>query len=391
MRGLVDPRTAPRRLAIPLSVPHLAGGELDALARALESNWIAPIGPEVDAFEEEFGAALGIPHALATTSGTAALHLALRVLGVGPGDEVLVSTLTFCASVNPILYLGARPVFVDSEPRSWNMDPGLLVDELERRGQAGNLPAAVVVVHLFGQVADMDPILAACRRWGVPLVEDAAEGLGAVHRGAAGERPAGTLGDLAIFSFDGSKIITTSMGGMLVSRDGPRVSHARKLARQAREPVAHYEHTEVGYNYRMSNLLAAVGRVQLEALPQRVEARRSVFARYRQALDGAPGITLQEEAPWGRHARWLTCIQVDPAAAGEDRSGLSDRLRQAGIETRPVWKPMHLQPVYQGLPAVGGDVACGLFERGLCLPSSSTLTAAEIARVCSTMLEASRG
>lgn len=391
MRGLVDPRTAPERLAIPLSAPHLAGGELEALARALESNWIAPIGPEVDAFEEEFAQVLGIPHALATTSGTAALHLALRVLGVGPGDDVLVSTLTFCASVNPILYLGARPVFVDSEPRSWNMDPGLLVDELERRGRAGTLPAAVVVVHLFGQVADMDPIVAACRRWGVPVVEDAAEGLGAVHRGVAGERPAGTLGDLAIFSFDGSKIITTSMGGMLVSRDGPRVSHARKLARQAREPVPHYEHTEVGYNYRMSNLLAAVGRVQLEALPHRVEARRSVFARYRQALQGAPGITLQEEAPWGLHARWLTCIQVDPTAAGEDRSGVSDRLREAGIETRPVWKPMHLQPVYQGLPAVGGDVARRLFETGLCLPSSSTLTEAEIARVCSTLLEGPRG
>lgn len=371
---------------IPLSTPHLEGSELEALARALSSNWIAPVGPEVDAFEEEFASTLGVPHALATTSGTAALHLALRVLGVGPGDDVLVSTLTFCASVNPILYQGARPVLVDSEPRSWNMDPALLAEELERRGREGRLPAAVVVVHLYGQVADMDPILEACRRWEVPLVEDAAEGLGAIHHGRDGiSRPAGSTGDMAIFSFDGSKMITTSMGGMLVSRDGDRMAHARKLARQAREPVPHYEHTEVGYNYRMSNLLAAVGRVQLSVLPRRVEARRQVFEGYRKYLDGAEGITLQAEAGWGTHARWLTCIQIDADRAGSDPEGLRLRLRSRGIESRPVWKPMHLQPVYRGHPSVGGRVARELFEGGLCLPSSSTLTAREVARVCAAL------
>jgi dTDP-4-amino-4,6-dideoxygalactose transaminase len=374
-------------MAIPLSVPELEGRELEALARTLGSNWIAPVGPEVDAFEEEFAATVGVPHALATTSGTAALHLALRVLGVGPGDEVLVSTLTFCASVNPILYQGAGPVFLDSEPRSWNLDPALLAEELERRGRQGRLPAAVVVVHLFGQVADMDPLVEACRRWGVPLVEDAAEALGAVHHGSGGTRAAGTLGDVGIFSFDGSKIITTSMGGMLVSGRGSLVTHARKLARQAREPVPHYEHTEVGYNYRMSNLLAAVGRVQLAALSTRVEARRRVFLHYRQHLAGVEGISLQAEAPWGSHTRWLTCILVDPDRAGENREAIRLRLHALGIESRPVWKPMHLQPVYRDHPTVGGSVAQDLFERGLCLPSSSSLTEDEVACVCAAIRE----
>lgn len=380
---MTDP-SAPARPRIPLSVPHLSGREAEAVLRAIETNWIAPVGPEVDAFEAEFAAACPVSAALATTSGTAALHLALRVLGVGPGDDVLVSTLTFCASVNPILYQGACPVFVDSEMRSWNMDPELLAEELDRRGAQGRLPAAVVVVHLFGQTADLSSILPACRRWGVPLVEDAAEALGATCSVDGVAHAAGALGDLGAFSFDGSKMITTSMGGMLVSNRPELIDHARKLARQAREPVPHYEHTEVGYNYRMSNLLAAFGRVQLGALPDRVEARRAVFSRYARGLAEVEGISLQPEAPWGSHARWLTCILVDPEVAGINGDGVRRRLRTRGIECRPVWKPMHRQPVYQAMEpeTLGGSVADTLFERGLCLPSSSSLEPADIDEVC---------
>lgn len=384
-----DPTTAEDRPSIPLSVPHLAGPELAALATAIESNWLGPIGPEVAAFEDDFRSALGVPHALATTSGTAALHLALRVLGVGQGDDVLVSTLTFCASVNPIIYLGARPVLVDAERASWNMDPSLLAEELARRGRTGNLPAAVVVVHLFGQMANMDPILATCSEWGVPVVEDAAEALGArtsadrVHAGSAG-----TLGRIGIFSFDASKMITTSMGGMLVSEEEGLVEHARKLARQAREPAPHYEHVELGYNYRMSNLLAAFGRVQLGVLGDRVAARQSVFELYREELRDIPGVKLQPEAPWGTHARWLTCLTVDGDIS--DREAVRLALLRDGIESRPVWKPMHLQPVYKqmALPVLGGEVSEDLFERGLCLPSSSFLTADQVRRVSSVLRDA---
>jgi dTDP-4-amino-4,6-dideoxygalactose transaminase len=379
----------PARSAIALSVPHTVGTEVDALARAIATNWLATIGPDVDAFEEEFSAAVGSAAALATSSGTAALHLALRVLGVGPGDEVLVSTLTFCASVNPILYLGARPVLVDAEDGSWNLDPRIVVEELDRRGRAGRLPAAVVAVHLYGQLADLEPIEAACARWGVPLVEDAAESVGGFHRDSSGRRrAAGTVGTIGIFSFDGSKMITTSVGGMLVSDRPELVAHARKLARQAREPVAHYEHTEMGYNYRMSNLLAAVGRVQLGVLAERVAARRQVFAQYERLLHGLAGVTLQPEAPWSEHARWLSCVQLDPSA-GIDRERLRTGLLAQGIETRAVWKPMHLQPVYRdlGLTALGGDVASRLFENGLCLPSSSSLTAPQVERVCAAIRE----
>jgi dTDP-4-amino-4,6-dideoxygalactose transaminase len=382
------PRPDLPRLPIPLSVPHLGGGELDALREAIETNWIASVGPQVDLFEEEFAAAVGAGHALATTSGTAALHLALRVLGVGPGDEVLVSTLTFCASVNPILYLGARPVLVDSERATWNMDPERLAQALDRRGREGRLPAAVVVVHVYGQLADLEPIVRACRTWGVPLVEDAAEALGARIRMADGEtRSAGTVGDVGIFSFDGSKIITTSMGGMLVSDRPELVAHARKLARQAREPVPHYEHVEVGYNYRMSNLLAAFGRVQLGVLPDRVAARRSVHDRYRRLLDGIPGLEFQPDANRSHHARWLTCILLDPERTGTEPEPLRLHLRAHGIESRSVWKPMHLQPVYVelGLESIGGEVAEELYRRGLCLPSSSSLTDEEIGAVAATI------
>ena len=380
--GPADARSAPSAGPpapgrVYLSSPHMAGTEEGLVAEAFASNWIAPLGPHVDAFEREFAAAVGAPHAVALSSGTAALHLALQLCGVRAGDEVLVSTLTFAASVNPISYLGARPVFVDSERRSWNLDPALLEEAVESRVRAGRTPRALVLVHLYGQSADVEPIAACCRRHGIALVEDAAEALGATYHG----RAPGTFGETGIFSFNGNKIITTSGGGMLVAHSGELAAHARKLATQARDPAPHYEHSEVGYNYRLSNVLAAIGRGQLAVLEERVAARRANFAYYARALGGLPGVELQPEASWGRHSRWLTCLTLDPAAFGADRERVRLALEAENIEARPLWKPMHLQPVFAGLPCYGGDVAADLFERGLCLPSGSSLTEADLARV----------
>jgi len=360
-----------------LSSPHMGGDEERFVADAFATNWVAPLGPHVDAFEREFAEAVGSAHAAALSSGTAALHLALILAGVGPGDEVLVSTLTFSASVNPILYLGATPVFVDSERGSWNMDPALLADELEARARSGRLPKAVVVVHLYGQSADLDPIVDACDRHGVTLLEDAAEALGATYRG----RAPGTFGRAGIYSFNGNKIITTSGGGMLVSDDEALVNHARKLATQARDPAAHYEHSEVGYNYRLSNVLAGIGRGQLKVLEQRVAARRSNFEFYAETLGGLPGVEFMPEASWGRHSRWLTTLTIDPGAFGADREAVRLALEAENIEARPVWKPMHLQPVFERYPVVGGEVASQLFRDGLCLPSGSNLGRDDLERV----------
>jgi dTDP-4-amino-4,6-dideoxygalactose transaminase len=360
-----------------LSPPHMSGLEQSYVDDAIASNWVAPLGPHVDAFEQEFAERLGIAHALALSSGTAALHLALRLAGVGPGDEVFVSTLTFVASVNPIVYLGASPVLLDCEMRSWNMDPVLLEEALKDRARVGRLPRAVVVVHLYGQTADMDPIRHLCEQYGVPVIEDAAEALGADHRG----RHAGTLGLAGVFSFNGNKIITTSGGGMLVSDDGALVESARKLSAQAREPANHYEHREIGYNYRLSNLLAAVGRAQLTVLDERVEARRRNFARYVEELGRLPGLRFMPEAEWGRHSRWLTCVTIDPESFGSDREAIRTALERENIEARPVWKPMHRQPVFAGAATFGGATADLLFETGICLPSGSNLSPGEIGRV----------
>jgi dTDP-4-amino-4,6-dideoxygalactose transaminase len=369
-----------------LSSPHMGALEQRFVAEAFESNWIAPLGPHVDAFEREFCEMVGCAHAAALSSGTAALHLALQLAGVGPGDEVLVSTLTFSASVNPIRYLGATPVFVDSERDSWNLDPALLAETLERRARIGTLPGAAVVVHLYGQSADLDPILQACARFDVPVIEDAAEALGASYKG----RAPGTLGRAGIFSFNGNKIITTSGGGMLVSDDEALVAHARKLATQARDPAPHYEHSEIGYNYRLSNVLAGIGRGQLRVLEDRVAARRRNFEVYRAALGGLPGVRFMPEAPWGRHTRWLTCITIDPDEFGADRETVRLALEAEDIEARPVWKPMHLQPVFEGHPVVGGAVAQDLFTHGLCLPSGSNLTDGDLARVVEAFLRVPR-
>jgi dTDP-4-amino-4,6-dideoxygalactose transaminase len=370
-----------------LSPPHMSGREQRYFQEAFDSNWIAPLGPQVDAFEREFAAAVGAPHALALASGTAALHLALQLHGVGPGDEVLVSTLTFAASANPVVYLGARPTFIDSELASWNMDPGLLVETLAARARAGRPPKAVVLVHLYGQSADVDPILDACRRYGVPLIEDAAEALGASYQG----RAPGVFGQAGIYSFNGNKIITTSGGGMLVAHDKALLDHARKLATQARDLAPHYEHSEIGYNYRMSNLLAAVGRGQLEALGERVDRKRRIFDFYRQALGDLPGVRFMPEAPWGRSTRWLTVLTIDPRQFGADREAVRLALEAQRIEARPVWKPMHLQPVFRDSPTVGGAVAAQLFRDGLCLPSGTALTTADLERIVAVIRAVQKG
>jgi pyridoxal phosphate-dependent aminotransferase EpsN len=362
-----------------LSPPHMSGRELELVADAFASNWIVPLGPHVDAFERELAAGLGPGwHAAALSSGTAAIHLALELLGVGRGDEVLCPTLTFVASANPILQVGARPVFLDCERRTWNVDPALLAAELGERRRAGRpLPKAAIVVDLYGQCADWQPILAACAEHGVPVIEDAAEALGATWEG----RPAGSFGLLSTFSFNGNKIITTSGGGMLCSRDEGLVTRARFLATQARDPAPHYEHSVAGYNYRLSNLLAAVGRGQLAVLADRVDRRRAIFARYRELLGDLPGVDFMPEPAVARSTRWLTVLTLDPAAFGADRDAVRLALEGEDIEARPVWKPMHLQPLYRGAPVRGGAVAGELFEMGLCLPSGSSLGDEDVERV----------
>jgi dTDP-4-amino-4,6-dideoxygalactose transaminase len=353
-----------------LSPPDLTGRELAMLGEAIASGWVAPIGSHVDAFEAEVARRVALPHAVALSSGTAALHLALLVLGVGRGDTVWTSTLTFAATANAIAYVGATPVFIDSERASWNLDPGLLSEQLDRAARAGALPRAVIGVDLYGQCADWEPITAACRRHGVAIIEDAAEALGATYRG----RPAGSFGDLSILSFNGNKIITTSGGGMLLATRKEWVDRARHLATQAREPVAHYEHKDIGYNYRLSNLLAAVGRAQLADLDRRVERRREIRERYRMALGGLPGWTFMPEAGAGQATFWLTCATIDPGAAGETRDDVIGRLAAADIEARPVWKPLHLQPVFAGAQVFRGEIAEQLFRDGVCLPSGSALS-----------------
>jgi dTDP-4-amino-4,6-dideoxygalactose transaminase len=360
-----------------LSPPDLNGRELAMLGEAVASGWIAPLGPHVDAFEAELCRRVDMPHAVALSSGTAALHLALLVLGVGRGDTVWTSTLTFAATANAIAYTGAAPVFIDSDRVSWNLDPGLFAEELDRAAREGTLPKAVIGVDLYGQCADWDPIVVACRRHGVAIIEDAAEALGASYRG----RPAGSLGDLSILSFNGNKIITTSGGGMLLSTRKAWIDRARHLATQAREPVRHYEHREVGYNYRLSNLLAAVGRAQLTDLDRRVEARRAIQARYRAALGDLPGWSFMPEAGFGRATFWLTCATIDARAAGATRDQVLDRLALIDVEARPVWKPLHLQPAFATARVLGGSIADALFRDGLCLPSGSSLTHAEQDRV----------
>jgi dTDP-4-amino-4,6-dideoxygalactose transaminase len=366
-----------------LSPPHLSGRERELLIEAVDSNWIAPLGPQVDAFEAEMTVVTEVPHALALSSGTAALHLALVVLGVGAGDEVACAGFTFAASANAITYTGATPFFVDADAATWTIDLDLLDRAIGERRQAGGRVRAVVAVDLYGQCCDYDPLRELCDRHGVALVQDAAESLGSTYRGA----PAGGQGALGAFSFNGNKIITTSGGGMLVSANGAWVEHARKLSTQAREPGPHYEHAEVGFNYRLSNLLAALGRAQLETLPDRVAVRRRIRDRYRALLD-VPGIAFMPEAAYGTTNAWLTCVVVDPEAFGADRERIRLALEAEDIEARPLWKPMHLQPLFGSHTSFGGDVSARLFERGLCLPSGSALGESDQDRIAATILAA---
>jgi pyridoxal phosphate-dependent aminotransferase EpsN len=355
-----------------LSIPHMSGAEEGYVRDAFASNWLSTVGPNITAFEQEFAARLGIP-AVALSSGTAALHLALRLVGVGAGDEVFCSTLTFVAAANAIVYQGGVPVFLDSDRATWNLDPDVLSCALRERAAMNRLPKALVAVHLYGQSADMDPILRACAEYGIAVIEDAAEAVGTLYKGA----PAGTLGDVGVYSFNGNKIITTTGGGMLVSRHQEWVDKARFWSTQARNPGIAYEHSEMGYNYRMSNVLAGIGRGQLEVLALRVHQRRAIAFRYHEAFSDLPGISLMPQAPYGLHTNWLSCFLIDEEEFGCSRDQLIARLDAANIESRPVWKPMHLQSLYTKSKCYGGEVADDLFRRGVCLPSSSSLSLEE--------------
>jgi dTDP-4-amino-4,6-dideoxygalactose transaminase len=366
-----------------LSPPHMSATDRDFLLDAFDSNWIAPAGPHLEAFEQELAAAVGVPAAVALSSGTAALHLAMVLLGVGPGDEVLLPTLTFVATANAVRYVGGCPVFVDSDPQTWTLDPGLLEEELSARAARGQLPKAVITVDLYGQCADYEPILDCCAKYGVAVVEDAAEALGSTYRGS----PAGSFGEMAVFSFNGNKVITTGGGGMLVTRHREYAERARYLSTQARQPVTHYEHLEVGYNYRASNLVGALGRGQLRSLDQHVAQRRANNEFYRARLAEVPGIGFMPLASYGRSNCWLTCVTIDPERFGTTRDFVQAQLEDHDIETRPTWKPMHLQPVYADTPIIGGAIAEGIFATGLCLPSGSNLTPEDRSRVVEAILD----
>lgn len=360
-----------------LSPPDISTRDHAAVDAVLTSNWVAPVGPDLEAFESAVAMLTKRQYAVALNSGTAALHLALQLLNVQPGDSVICPTLTFAASANPICYCGADPIFVDSEPRTWNMDPVLLELELGERAASGELPKAVIVVHLYGQCADMDPILAVCERYGIPVVEDAAEALGASYKG----RPAGGMGAFSFFSFNGNKIITTSGGGMLLADKGSWIDRARFLATQAREPVAHYEHRELGYNYRLSNVLAGLGLSQLDDLSRRIAAKRAHFEAYRAALGELPGVRFMPIEDPDAANYWLTCMTIDPVDGGSSRDAVIVALEAADVEARPLWKPLHMQPVFQDCASIGGECAEGLFATGLCLPSGSALSEADRSKV----------
>jgi len=374
------PSTIGKRLF--LSPPHMSGLEQDFIAEAFASNYIAPLGPQVDAFEQEFAEKTGISNAVALSSCTAALHLALHVAGVRDGDEVIASTLTFIGSVSPITYLGGIPVFIDSDGLSWNMDTELLAEAIHSCSKNNRLPKAVVPTDLYGQCCDLDRILEICSPFDIPVIVDAAESLGATCRG----RCSGAGAWSAAYSFNGNKIITTSGGGMLASDDADLIAQARFLSQQARDAAPHYEHSKIGFNYRMSNILAAIGRGQLAVLDERVNAKRRVFEKYQVALKDVAGLEFMPEAPYGQSNRWLTVVLISPDQFGADREAVRLALEKENIEARPVWKPMHLQPVFEGRRCVGGSVAEDLFRRGLCLPSGTAMSDDDIQRVASVIL-----
>jgi dTDP-4-amino-4,6-dideoxygalactose transaminase len=356
-----------------LSSPHMSGEEMKYINEAFRTNWIAPLGPNVTAFENELARYLNIKHVAALTSGTAAIHLALIILGVKPGDEVISSSFTFSATVNPIAYQGATPVLIDSEEESWNMDPALLEKAIIDRLEKGKKPKAIIVVHLYGMPAKIVDLMKIANKYDIPVIEDAAEALGS----KIGNKACGTLGDLGILSFNGNKIITTSGGGALVSNNNEYITKARFLATQARDKAPHYQHSQIGYNYRMSNVLAGIGRGQLEVIEERVKQRRENYNFYYKHLK-FPGISFLTEIEECFSNRWLTTILVDPIkTGGVTSSDLRMGLKKQNIESRPLWKPMHLQPIFRNYPSYLNGVSERLFDLGLCLPSGSNLTASD--------------
>ena len=368
-----------------LSVPHMGGDEETFVREAFASNQLSSVGSQLDAFEHEMSSLVGLP-SVALSSGTAAIHLGLRLLGVSPDDEVVTPTLTFVATVNPVRYLGAKPIFVDSERASWNLDPELLTGLLKKRAARNRLPRAVVAVHLYGRSADMDPIFEICDRYEVPVLEDAAQAMGATYKG----KHVGSRGAVSAFSFNGNKIITTTGGGMLMAQKPEWVDKARFWSTQARDPGIAYEHSDIGYNYRLSNVLAAIGRGQLRVLGERLQQRRAIFVRYCDAFADLPGIEPMPEPSWGVHTNWLSCFLIHQTQFGASRDEVMDALAAQNIEARPVWKPMHMQPLWIGIERVGGSVAEELFAMGICLPSSTSISLAEQERVITIIREQCR-
>jgi dTDP-4-amino-4,6-dideoxygalactose transaminase len=362
-----------------LSPPAVGSLERDYVMAAIDSNWVAPIGPDLDAFEASLAVAGGRTRAVGLSTGTAGLHLCLHALGIGSSDRVALSTFTFAATANAVAYTGAQPVFIDSEASSWNLDPALLEAAFIAARREGRPIRAVVAVDLYGQCCDYDPIIEICNRYDAVLISDAAESLGARYRG----RRAGSVGHAAVFSFNGNKIITTSGGGVVVTDDDGFANRIRFLATQAREPAPHYEHNEIGFNYRLSNILAAFGRGQLATLSDRIAAKKALNVRYREQLAHLP-ITFAPVPEWSEPNYWLTCIVIDPTSS-VDREQIRLSLEAEAIESRPLWKPMHLQPVFKGCDAHLSGVSDGLFDTGLCLPSGSALTLDEHDRVIKTI------
>ncbi|WP_276133838.1 aminotransferase class I/II-fold pyridoxal phosphate-dependent enzyme [Polluticoccus soli] len=365
-----------------LSAPHMGGNEQHYVNEAFDSNWVAPLGPNVDGLEQNIAHYLRENTSVAAlSSGTAAIHLALVMLGVQPGDEVICQSMTFSASANPIAYLGATPIFIDSEPETWNMSPVHLEAAIKDRLSNGKKPKAIIPVHLYGMPAHMQAIMEIAERYDIPVLEDAAEALGSAIDGVK----CGTFGVMSVLSFNGNKIITTSGGGALVAKEAKYTEKARFLSTQARDAAPHYQHSQIGYNYRMSNICAGIGRGQMEVLLERVAQRRAIFDKYEQRYSGHPGVSFLKEPEGYSSNRWLTTILIDPQQAGINRETLRLALENDNIESRPLWKPMHLQPVFANCPFYGDDCAEKLFENGLCLPSTSSLTDSDIERIFSVM------
>jgi dTDP-4-amino-4,6-dideoxygalactose transaminase len=361
-----------------LSSPHMSGEEIKFINDAFESNWIAPLGPNVDAFENEICNYLNIDYAAALSSGTAAIHLALILLGVKSADEVICQSFTFSASANPIAYQQAIPIFIDSEEDSWNMDPNLLEKAIKDRIQKGKKPKAVIGVHLYGQSFKVEDILSICNKYEIPLIEDAAEALGSTYK----EKKLGSFGEFGILSFNGNKIITTSGGGMLISKNPDIIQKAKFLSTQARDDAPHYEHSHIGYNYRMSNVLAGIGRGQLKVIEERVKAKRNICEYYKQEIGNLPGIEFQPELNNSKSNKWLTSITIDPKKSNTDREKIRKNLQIENIDSRPLWKPMHLQPIFKGVPSYVNGISEKLFKNGLCLPSGTNLSQKDLERIC---------